>query len=179
MRSYRPSTHDRGVVAAWNRSSTPLFRAFSPATSTPFGSTSIPSVNDALRRAAAIPRIPVPVPMSSTRRGAGTAAKASSRSWRHICVVSCVPVPNACPGSMVRTISSGAGEYGSHDGLTVIRLPILLGLKCSFHCSAQPKSVISAAETKAPGSAPNERASTGRKSRNSRFTVCRSASQGK
>ena len=42
------------------------------------------------------PRVPVPVPTSSARRGGGVVSRSSAS--RHESVVACWPVPNAIPG---------------------------------------------------------------------------------
>ena len=98
---------------------------------------------------------------------------------RHIRVVSCVPVPNAWPGSTVSTTSRSSFGYSSQEGLMTSLRPILRARKCSFHFSAQPESVISAAPWNASGPSPNDSRITGRNSRKLRFSSQRSVSQGK
>ena len=142
-RSKAPGIADRGVVSARNTSATPFSSAFFAATSTATGSVSIARTRFAPRRAAAIPRIPVPVPTSRASRGGGERSNTSSIIRRHIRVVSWVPVPNAWPGSTVSTTSPSPASTVSQEGLITIFRPIFRAWKCSFHFSAQPASVIS------------------------------------
>ena len=165
-RSKAPGISDRGVVAARNRSATPFSSAFFAATSTATGSVSIARTRFAPRRAAAIPRIPVPVPTSRASRGGGERSNTSSIIRRHIRVVSWVPVPNAWPGSTVSTTSPSPASTVSQEGLITIFRPIFRAWKCSFHFSAQPVSVISVASLNASGPGPNDSERSGTRSRN-------------
>ena len=64
-------------------------------------------------------RMPLPVPMSSTRSPPFTS---SSSTVRHRAVVSWVPVPKAMPGSMRSTVRPVS--YSSQLGTMAKRLPM-------------------------------------------------------
>ena len=120
MRSYTPlALSERSPTSTVSRSSTPLRAAFSPAVRTHIGSMSTPSAAAAPSLSAAMARMPDPVPMSSTRSPPRTRSSSTSR---HSAVVSCVPVPNAMPGSIVIAVRSVS--YCSHPGTMASRLPM-------------------------------------------------------
>ena len=82
-----------------------------------FGSSELPAPS----KEALMARIPLPVPTSSTRQPGLVYFSSSSMTKR---VVSCVPVPKAIPGSMVRMTSPGCLSYFSHAGPMTIFLPM-------------------------------------------------------
>ena len=106
MMSYLPlALSDRSPTRTVSLSATPLRAAFSPAVRTATGSMSTPSATAAPSLRAAMARMPLPVPMSSTRSPPLTRSSSTSRQRL---VVSWPPVPKARPGSrmsLTRSVS--------------------------------------------------------------------------
>ena len=86
------------------------------------GSMSTPSALAAPSLRAAMARMPLPVPISSTRSPPRTCSSSASRQRL---VVSWPPVPKARPGSRISLTRSVS--YCCHEGTTARRLPISMG----------------------------------------------------
>ena len=104
--------------------------AFSSVAFRASGSMSIASTVFTPSIRATMARIPLPVPMSSMRSPPRT-KRSSAASERR--VDSCVPVPNAMPGSISTTMSPGPVSASSQGGRTTMRSPTREGLKYSRH----------------------------------------------
>ena len=85
----------------------PFAAAFFCAAATASGSTSMAKTRGAPSFSAAMARMPVPVPTSSTRAGRARRQPAGSRSARQPSVVPWWPVPKARPGSMTTRCAAG------------------------------------------------------------------------
>ena len=107
--------------------------------------------------AAAMARMPEPVPRSSTR-AAGRSRRARSSSTRQPRVLAWWPVPKAMPGSSTIGMRS-AGALSIQGGWMNRRSPTASGGKCAFQFSAQPVSAMVAISTRGgPGPAAARRA---------------------
>ena len=137
---------------AVKRSATPLSSAFSAAVRTAVSSMSTPVASDAPMSRAAIPRMPLPQPTSSTLSPFFMYFSHISRQSR---VVSWPPVPNASPGSMLSGILPCVSTSSNQLGTIIILLPTASGEKYFFQLlrqssSAQSSSSISCAIPSAP-----------------------------
>ena len=132
-------TSPTGFFATRKRFATPLAAAFSRDASIDSSSMSTPCALAAPKRSAPMARMPLPQPTSSTVSPPRTIFSSSASTRR---VVSCVPVPKAWPGSIVRTTSPSRGSTGSHDGRTSKRDPTRVGLKNSRHRCFQSSPTI-------------------------------------
>ncbi len=141
-----PPIAPRGRFVARKEPPVPFLRAFLLAVRTALSSMSTPRTFRAPFFAINMPRIPVPHPMSRHRSGT-LLSNSFSMSSMQSRVVSCDPVPKACPGSMTITVSPAGASYVSQEGVTVTALPTFRGRKNSFHLSAQPKSSTSTEST--------------------------------
>ena len=112
-------------------------RTFSAATRTATRSMSMASTSFAPMWAAAMARMPVPVPTSMAVLPGCTYFSTSST---HMPVVSWVPVPKAMPGSISITLSPGSTAQSHQPGLMSMCLPSRRGLKDFFQFSAQSSS---------------------------------------
>ena len=123
----------RAGRAGARRASTPFTRAFAPRRLHATGSLSSATTGAQPSRAAAIASTPDPQPRS-TNPPPGAAAS-SSISSRHSRVVAWAPVPNACPGSITRSISgpraraptAAARSAVLHEHQRPVELPPALG----------------------------------------------------
>ena len=123
MMLYLPlALSERSPTSTVSLSCTPFNAAFSPAVRTATGSMSTPSATAAPSFSAAMARMPLPVPMSSTRSPPVTRSSSASM---HRLVVSWPPVPKARPGSRISFTRSVS--YCCHEGTTASRLPISRG----------------------------------------------------
>ncbi|HTV76092.1 MAG TPA: hypothetical protein VMD57_03765, partial [Candidatus Baltobacteraceae bacterium] len=86
--------------------------------------------------AAAIARIPEPVPMSKNDCAISGFCRRTI-SLRQNSVVGCWPVPKLNPGSRTTTAWFFRGRFLLQLGLISNESPIFMGLKCRFHDSAQ------------------------------------------
>ena len=100
---------------------TPFSSAFSPAILTASGSMSTAVTSPAPRSSAAIDRIPLPQPMSSTFSPSTGSLSSIERTSR---VVLWPPVPKAMPGFRSSCFCPGFKSTFSHSG-TMIRLPLI------------------------------------------------------
>ena len=120
--------------------STPFRRALARAARTAPASKSRAQTGRYPSFAAAMAKIPEPVPMSRN-------ARPSFREWRHggflaislkqKAVVGCWPVPKLNPGSRMTTAWFFRAFFLLHPGLTSSKSSNSIGLKCRFHDSAQ------------------------------------------
>ena len=125
-----------------NLSPTWLISAFATAVLTARASISTPTALPAPSSRPATDKIPLPQPISSMVSPGFTYFSSSSMQRR---VVSCVPVPNARPGSRCSTTRSPASYSSSHMGRTSKRLPTGMGLKYFFQLLIQSSSAQLAA----------------------------------
>ncbi|EKD40875.1 MAG: hypothetical protein ACD_74C00139G0001 [uncultured bacterium] len=93
------------------------------------------------KRAAAMARMPVPVPTSRTVLGGVFLSwKSASTNSRASLVLAWCPVPKAMPGSISITFSPGFGWYDSQVGLITRWAVIGRGLNRSFQALFQSSS---------------------------------------
>ena len=143
-RSYRPfrTTGSRQPSASSARNSprSPFITPFSAATRTDQGSISVASTFRCSSFAAAMPRMPEPVPRSRMRRGFrwATASKAS----RQPRVDSCSPEPKASPASSRSTSRSHSRGLGRCVGRIVKRRPRSCSGKASTVRASQPSASV-------------------------------------
>ena len=134
-------------------SATPFKRAFSRAIAIAAASMSQASICAPERSfAAAIARIPVPVPTSRKLPPAPESPRAQpalggrkyfSIAARHKRVVSWVPVPKAMPGSMRITIRSWLPASSAQGGAMMKCWPTFTGCQLFFHSPNQSSSATS------------------------------------
>ena len=118
-------TAERRSLTAHSTHGVEFSTVFSFATLIDCGSISHAKASAAPSFAAVIARIPLPQPTSSTL--SPPCMYFSSIAAQSL-VVSCVPVPNAIPGSMSTVTSPGAASYFSHTGTMTTLFPVLIGL---------------------------------------------------
>jgi hypothetical protein len=105
-------------------------RAFDFAIEIAMGSLSMPMTRRAPKRFAAIAKIPLPVPRSTSDQLRFQWRVSSSKRRSDITVVACSPVPNAVEAGFTRGLSSHRNTFGAGRSILRVmtnRFPILIG----------------------------------------------------